>query len=213
MSEKKSIDSRYRNFACVVYPESAPDNWQSILSDHHISAFISPLHDKDINPTGEPKKPHYHVMVMFEGKKSSDQVSEIFRSIGGVGCEVVKSLRGYARYLCHLDNPEKAQYEPSDVRCIASDYIGTIGLAVDKYIAIGEMQDFCEKYNVFSFYTLSKYARSNRPDWFRILCDCGAIFMREYLKSRKWSIEQNYSEIVDPETGEVLTGGDPKNES
>ena len=57
MSEKKSIDSRYRNFACVVYPESAPDNWQSILSDHHISAFISPLHDKDIDEiTGRDKK-------------------------------------------------------------------------------------------------------------------------------------------------------------
>ena len=123
-----------------------------------------------------------------------------------------------------MDNPEKAQYEPSDVRCIASDYIGTIGLAIDKYVAIGEMQDFCEQYNVVSFYALAKYARGHRQDWHRILCDCGSVFMREYLQSRKWSKEQNFGDIEisqvnrqkaydaiakpvykDPETGEYLT--------
>lgn len=204
MSTEKSRDTRVRNYATVVYPESAPADWQDILSGHCIPAFISPLHDKDINPTGEPKKPHYHVVLMFEGKKSVEQVKEVFDSINGVGCEVVKSLRGYARYLCHLDNPEKAQYEPSDVRCIASDYIGTIGLAIDRYVALGEMEEFCEKYNVVSFYALAKYARGHRPDWHRILCDSGSVFMREYLQSRKWSKEQNYGDIIDPDTGEVL---------
>ena len=204
MAIEKTRDTRARNYATVVYPESAPENWQDILSDHCIPAFVSPLHDKDVNPTGEPKKEHYHVVLMFEGKKSVEQVQEVFKTIGGVGCEVVKSLRGYARYLCHLDNPEKAQYEPSAVRCIASDYIGTIGLAIDKYVAIGEMQDFCEKYNVISFYKLATYARNNRPDWHRILCDCGSVFMREYLKSRQWSKEQGIADIIDPDTGEVI---------
>nr|CRY97516.1 hypothetical protein [uncultured prokaryote] len=204
MSEPKTRDTRTRNFATVVYPESAPEGWQDILARHCVPAFISPLHDRDVNPTGEPKKPHYHVMLMFDGKKSVEQVTEVFTSIGGVGCEVVKSMRGYARYLCHLDNPEKAQYETSNVRSIAADYIGTIGLAIDKYVAIGEMQDFCEKYDVVSFYALSKYARSERSDWHRILCDCGAVYMREYLQSRKWSREQGFGDIIDPETGEKL---------
>jgi len=204
MSTDKARDTRVRNFATVVYPDSAPADWQDILARHCIPAFISPLHDKDVNPTGEPKKPHYHVLLMFDGKKSDDQVKEVFDSIGGVGLEKVKSLRGYARYLCHLDNPEKAQYEPSDVRSIAADYIGTIGLAIDKYIALGEMQDFCEEYNVVSFYALCKYARNHRPDWHRILCDSGSVYMREYLQSRKWSKEQHLDDIIDPNTGELL---------
>jgi hypothetical protein len=66
------------------------------------------------------------------------------------------------------------------------------------------MQDFCEQYNVVSFYALAKYARSHRPDWHRILTDCGAVYMREYLQSRKWSIDQNCGDIIDQETGEVL---------
>lgn len=206
MANSGQKDTRARNFATVVYPESAPAEWLDILSEHCIPAFISPLHDKDINPTGEPKKPHYHVIIMFEGKKSIDQVKEVFDSINGVGLEVVKSLRGYARYLCHLDNPEKTQYDVNEVRCIAADYLGTIGMAVDKYAAIGEMQDFCDKYNVISFYILAKYARSHRPDWHRILCDCGSVFMREYLKSRKWTVyESNLKDIVDPETGEIIS--------
>lgn len=204
MDNEKSRDARTRNFATVVYPESASENWRDILARHCVPAFISPLHDKDINPTGEEKKAHYHVVLMFDGKKSLAQVKEIVDTFGGVGCEVVKSIRGYARYLCHLDNPEKAQYDPSDVQCIASDYIGTIGLAIDKYHAIGEMQDFCDRYNVVSFYALATYARAHRSDWHRILCDCGSVFMREYLQSRKWSVEQDYGKIIDPETGEIV---------
>ena len=204
MATQKATDTRTRNFATVVYPESAPEDWKEILFTHCVPAFISPLHDKDINPTGEPKKPHYHVMLMFEGKKSVAQVEEIFSSINGVGCEVVKSVRGYARYLCHLDNPEKYQYDASEVTCLASDYLGTIGLAIDKYHAIGEMQDFCDRYNVVSFYALATYARAHRSDWHRILCDCGSVFMREYLQSRKWSVEQDYGKIIDPETGEII---------
>ena len=73
MAKESQKDTRVRNFATVVYPESAPENWQEILAEQFIPAFISPLHDKDINPTGEPKKPHYHVMIMYEGKKSESK--------------------------------------------------------------------------------------------------------------------------------------------
>ena len=204
MSTEKTRDTRARNFATVVYPESAPVDWYETLERHCVPALVSPLHDKDINPTGEYKKAHYHVILAFDGKKTREQVKEIFDSIGGVGLEVVKSMRGYARYLCHLDNPEKYQYDTGQVKSIALDYFSIIGTAVDKYVAIGEMQDFCDKYNIVSFYTLSKYARANRQDWHRILCDCGAVFMKEYLQSRKWSVEQGCTSIVDPETGEVL---------
>lgn len=206
MSDKKANKGyRTRNFATVVYPESAPEDWMEKLSQEFIPAFISPLHDKDVNPGGETKKPHYHVILMFDSVKTSEQAQEVFAKIGGVGCEMVKSIRGYCRYLCHLDNPEKAQYKQEDVKCLCgADYINTIGLAIDKYNALTEMEDFCEKYNVISFFALSRYASRHRSDWSRILKDCGAIYMREYLKSRQWSIENGHSDIIDPETGEIL---------
>ena len=186
--KKASGRGRTRNFATVVYPESAPDGWQEILSQQFVPAFISPLHDKDVNPTGEPKKPHYHVVLMFDGVKTREQAQDIISKINGVGCEVIQSIRGYARYLCHLDNPEKAQYKQEDVRSLCgADYPGTIGLVTDKYKAIGEMIDYCEDNGIYSYLELLKYCRMERFDWFRVLCDNGTVVMKEYLKSKSWT--------------------------
>ena len=191
MATEKTSNPRFRNFATVVYPDSAPENWQETLAGQFIPAFISPLHDKDKNPTGESKKPHYHVMLIFDGKKSKDQAKAVFDQIGGVGCEVVNSIRGYARYLCHLDNPEKAQYNPEDVRSLCgADYNHTIGLAIDKYKAIREMMAHCREYNIFSYSDLMDYCAEERPDWFRVLCDNGTLVMTNYLKSLSWTTDQ-----------------------
>lgn len=205
-TEKKTmVDNRARNFATVVYPESAPSDWQQILAEQFIPAFISPLHDKDENPTGEKKKEHYHVIVMFDGKKSPDQVKTIFDLIGGVGCEIVKSIRGYARYLCHLDNPEKAQYQPDDVRSLCgADYTSTIGLAIDKYKAIDEIMDFIDANGITSYRNLLQYCRKERRDWFRVLCDNGTYVILEYLKSAQWTENNTVVKSVDKETGEII---------
>lgn len=187
MSDKKSI-IRTRNYATVVYPDSCPDNWQEILVQQFVPSFISPLHDKDINPTGEPKKPHWHVIIMFEGVKTIEQAKAIFDLIGGVGCERVNSIRGYSRYLCHLDNPDKAQYNVDDVRSLSgADYTSCIGLATDRYKAIDEMMQYCDDNNVYSYSTLLRYCRSERRDWFRVLCDNGTFVIKEFLKSKTWS--------------------------
>lgn len=67
---------RTRNYATMVYPESAPENWQTVIAESKIPVFISPLHDKDINPDGTPKKPHYHVLTSFDSVKTVDQAKE-----------------------------------------------------------------------------------------------------------------------------------------
>lgn len=179
---------RFRNYASVVYPDSARDDWQDILAGQFIPSFISPLHDMDNNPDGEIKKPHFHIMLMFDGKKSEDQAKAVFSSISGVGCEVVQSLRGYARYLCHLDNPEKHQYAPEDVRALCgADYSDVIGLVTDKYKAIREIIDYVRKNDIYSFSDLLDYCSQDHMDWFRVLCDNGTIVIKEYLKSRMWT--------------------------
>lgn len=196
--------ARTRNYATIVYPESATDDWLDILKDLKIPAFVSPLHDNDLNPDDTPKKPHYHILLMFESLKTVDQAKEIIGKIGGVGCEVVNAIRGYARYLCHLDNPEKRQYDISNVISVCGiDYQTIIGLASDKYKAMSEMCDFCDQYNINSFYLLSKYARNQRQDWYRTLCDNGTMFMKEYLKSRQWSVNMGHENLID-ENGEVI---------
>lgn len=186
-NKKKETVYRTRNFACVVYKDSAPKDWQSILADQCVPCFVSPYHDSDINPTGEPKKPHWHVMLMFDNVKTREQAIEIFNKINGVGCEYINSLRGYARYLCHLDNPDKHLYSTEDVLSFSGvDYISIIGLVTDKYKTICEIMDFCDKYHVTSYQKLLQYCRVKRTDWFRTLCDNGTYVVLEYIKSSYW---------------------------
>lgn len=191
MVKKSSGAGRTRNYAAIVYPDSAPEFWQGILAEQAIPAFISPLHDKDLNPTGESKKPHYHVMLMFEGVKSIEQAEQVFDLINGVGCTKINSVRGYARYLVHADNPEKAQYSVSDVISLCgADYIAATALQSDKYIAISEMIDFIEDNNFFSYSKFLVYCKNNRQDWFRCLCDSSTLVIKEFLKSRKWDSDE-----------------------
>ena len=194
MSKKSTSGrGRTRNFATVVYPESAPKDWQEVLSMEFIPCFISPLHDKDKNPDGEVKKEHYHVMLMFEGVKTIAQAQEIFEKIGGVGCEKINSLRGYARYLIHLDNPDKYQYDEKDlISMCGADYHGICNLVTDKYKAIKEMIEYCAENDVYAYSDLLEYCMVNKFDWFRVLCDNGTIVIKEYLKSRTWKIKSNY---------------------
>ena len=206
MSKEKTSKTagagRTRNFATVVYPDSAPEGWIESLTQFFVPAFISPLHDLDINPGGEPKKPHYHVIIMFDSVKTKEQAKVIFDAIGGVGCEVVASIRGYARYLCHLDNPDKAQYNVDDVISLCgSDYPGVCSLATDKYKVIEEMIDWCLENYCYSYLDLMIYAKTERRDWFRSLCDNSTIVMKEFLKTFKWDLNQKaknerYNNIV-----------------
>lgn len=178
---------RTRNFATVVYPESANESWISTLEKQHIPALVSPVHDKDINTEGGMKKPHYHVLLLFDGVKTIEQAREAFEKICGVGAEPIQSLRAYARYLCHLDNPEKHQYDINDVKSLSgADYMSIISLATDKYSAIGEMMEYCLRNDIESYAVLLMYAKNNRADWFRILCDNGTGTIVQFLKSRYW---------------------------
>lgn len=188
---------RFRNFATVVYPDSAPDTWQQFIQDSHVPVFISPLHDQDINPDGEMKKPHYHVLVMFDSVKSLSQMEDFKIGIGGVGREIVQSLRGYARYLCHLDNPEKFQYPVDQVlQYNGADFLSIVSLAIDDDIALDQMCDWLNQNQVFLFCDLADYARKNRPDWYRLLRYKGAVFMREYCKSLQYRFRLDFKGLT-----------------
>ena len=176
-----------RNYAALVYPDSAPENWIDVLANEFVPAFVSPLHNLDKNPTGELKKPHYHVVIMFDGPKIPKLAEEFFAKIAGIGCKPVQSIRGYVRYLCHLDNPEKAPYDPTEVLCFSgADYYETINLVTDKYKSLREIQSYCNDANLTSFSDLIDFCSENRSDWFRILAD-NTIFIKEYLKSKQWT--------------------------
>lgn len=212
-SEKNNNSIRARNYTALIYPDSknTPDNWFEVLGELQLEFLISPLHDKDITDTGENKKPHYHVILLFDTLKTRKQAEDVFSTVGGVippkikgrDMFVVSSIKSAARYLCHIDNPDKAQYNVDDVKVIGSiNYLQIINLEIDRYQVIQAMVEFCKQSNIDEYYKLFEYAMEERPDWFRVLCDNGTYVMKEYLRSRHFN--KVTKQLIDKDTGEVV---------
>lgn len=190
----KQASQRTRNWAFVIYPgESAPKDWEKKLKSLNVPGFVSPLHT-DTNPDETEKKPHRHVLLMFEGVKSFEQVKSLTDALNAPQPQYVQSKSGYARYLCHMDNPEKKQYKPEDVICLGgADYVETVATAADLDRTISEMEEFCDEQGIYSYAALSRYARKNRPDWTRALRYRCTTHMKAYLQSMQWELKNGIS--------------------
>lgn len=115
-SNKSKKIVKGRDWTFIVYPESAPKNWREILDDTHLEWVESPLHDKDINPDGTKKKPHWHILIRFEGPVTIKNVEGYIESLNGPKPQKVGSAKGMVRYFAHLDNPEKYPYAIDDIK-------------------------------------------------------------------------------------------------
>lgn len=183
--------SKTRNWAFVVYPESAPEGWHGLLADTHMPAFISPLHDRDTDGDGVLKKPHYHVIIMSDGPITQKRANEIIEPFYGTkSAEYIKSLRGYVRYLAHLDDPEKAQYDPTDIVALSgadlTDALRPNLSDNDKYRIIGEITRYCEESKIYELSDLTKYAMSERDDWLPVIVE-KSYFITQFLASLRYS--------------------------
>lgn len=144
-----------RYWAFVLYPESAPENWREILQQTGLSICVSPLHDKDINPTGEPKKAHYHIILCYSGPTTFKCVKAITDSLNQPIPIALEQVRGYFRYLTHKDNPEKYQYDEKDITTIndfdidnyndlSVSQIKTIMIDIQKIIRDNNIYEYCD---------------------------------------------------------------------
>lgn len=189
-------EKRTRNWSTIIYPRqteqeetTCPDNWADILGELGVKCAVSPLHDKDVNGDGTPKKPHRHVLVAFEGVKSREQAVELFDRIGGVGAEPVNSLYGMTRYLTHMDNPEKAQYSTMDVLTFGGfeyrRYASTKEDEEKETVGhIGEIMEIVQNNLIFGFSDLAEVLMTERPELFTVFRK-NPYFFAQYLKSKQ----------------------------
>lgn len=199
----KVKDGRARNWTFVLYPESAPVEWSDVLNDLHIQWCVSPLHDKDVNADGTPKKPHWHVLLCFEGNKSQDQVDAISHSINGTICQKVSSVRGMVRYFTHMDNPEKYQYPASQIGCHGGfDPAEYLTLSKSYQLDIVEqMENWIQENDVYYLHELTEYARMyHRDDWYPALVFHNCYYIVQLLKERRESLKHSFDSADWPGT-------------
>lgn len=121
------MSSRSNVWACVIYPDdSAPSNYLEIIRSWLIPALISPVHDADRNADDSEKKKHVHILLYFGSgaNKSIDQVRYYTDQLHGTIPIRVNCTNAMIRYFIHKDNPEKHQYDQSELICCSGFEVG-----------------------------------------------------------------------------------------
>lgn len=176
----------HRVWMGVIWDESKDPNFLENFEEQGIRCFAI-KHDKDQTADGQIKKPHWHVLSVFEGKKSYSQMKDLYKRCAGDGVNTVQfrdDIGGAARYLCHLDSPHKYHYDPHDVVCInGTDYLEACTTVNDRTKFDIELKLLIDQYDITAFHILSDYATFVVPEW-RTCVDGRAVFWVKYLNSR-----------------------------
>lgn len=177
----------------MLYPESAPLNWRDRLDEMHIAWIESPLHDKDFDADGVVKKSHWHILLIFDSVKDFKQVQEITESLNAPIPQKAASAKALVRYMAHLDNPDKFQYDKGLIIGHGGADVADLlrPSASDRYVLISEMLDYVEEYSITEFCDLMDFARRNRfEDWFPLLCDSSAYIINQHIKSKRYKLDR-----------------------
>lgn len=205
---KKQNGERHRAWILIFYPDSAPAEWPDLLSEIHLPIWVSPLHDKDVwtaadeqkdkkHKAGAPKKPHYHLIAQYPEKVDRAQFLADFGCLNGPeNVKVPKSLISMVRYLAHLDDPDKAQYDRADVRVFGGadpglmDELGTH----ERHEALKAMRKYIREHDIIYFDLFYDYCDDCEIVWAHLLDDSCTYVIREYIKARAYRVEQERKE-------------------
>ncbi len=197
MEEKqKKKEIKKREWTFVIYPDSAPEDWRDIIRQRGITAAASPLHDRDINADGTPKKPHHHIIVVYDGPTTFSNVTALSQGeLHGTIPKVLDSPRGMYTYFTHEDNPEKAQYEKKDIEHFNGFNI--TDLCMLKSSEIQEIKervlDFIDDNDIFEYADLVRYLRlAGMRDELQVSME-STFFFDKYITSRR----NSYSRLND----------------
>lgn len=176
-----------RNWAMVLYPDSAPDNWIELLQKTGLQSAVSPLHDKDLDPTGEPKKAHYHIILCYSGPTSYTVVKSLCDSLNQPIPQALEQVRGYYRYLTHLDNPEKYQYDALGIKTINGfNIIDFVELTKSEVLRIKkELQGFIRSENIVEYADLMDFLQDGLNTDYYDVASCNTYFFEKYITSRR----------------------------
>ena len=181
-------DLKKRNWTFVLYDDSCAKDWEEYLISTGVP-FSYAYHDKDFTEVGEPKKPHYHVVICFDGPITYHNVSNYATRVGAANDVVqpVGSVRGIVRYFCHKDNPDKYQYsediiqcrngfDPQDYFCLTVSQQKALKRKVVRFIRDNEIEEYSD---------LVEILMDSEEDDMHDIATQNTFFFTQYMKSRR----------------------------
>lgn len=199
LNGKKGLSwGKARWYHCIVYPEhwETKEDLYKDLEKFGVPCALSPLHDKDVKETGEIKKAHYHLTLYWSGQCTPYRV---YTSLCGAlgedtfyGLEVVNNANTDIRYFCHLENPEKAQYNIDDIK----DFNG---FKSGKYLkesmvsdvdTVRQIKKIIKENNILFFNELDDFLDDNYPLLYEEFVTSRNVSrqVKDYIKGREYQM-------------------------
>lgn len=187
-----------RAWGGVIYPESLPENWLEILQNSGLQIAISPLHDKDINPDGTPKKPHYHIIIIYDGPTTFNNVKTFLEQLNAPNPIPLEQVRGYYRYLIHKDNPEKYQYDETQIKALNGfDFMNYVELTSAEINSIKkEIQKIIIKNHINEYCVLLDFLLDNDLNNYWDVASNHTIFFNTYITSRRHKLNSEIQDLL-----------------
>ena len=217
--DEKRAGTRSRNWTVVFFVDELPSNFIEMIEETGIMATFSPVHNKDTNADGSPKKPHRHSILIFDSVKTVEQVykflgelfgtvtveefDEVFTDVNGnavktktgehqsvPGVPLPKRCEnrvGMVRYFLHLDNPEKAQYEKSEIVCINGANVDEMLKSADEaFVLQATVESIIEEQGFTEYAVVAKYLRESDFDLYKTFTT-HTLHFNAFISSRRHS--------------------------
>lgn len=163
-SDKKRLVTKVGvkgNIRVITITDNVPEHWDELISiaksSYSYYAYI--YHDCDVDSDSSPIAKHLHLICFDKGGTTLKRHIERFSSVvPGNFIEKVRSPRAMVRYLIHLDQPTKFQYDrslivtnsPDKVANFLSDFSDDVLSEYSDFIALYtgriSISDYLEKY-------------------------------------------------------------------
>lgn len=190
------MDIKKRNWGFVLYPESAPEDWKDILQLKGLAFAVSPLHDKDINPTGEEKKPHYHIILTYGSPTTYKNVKTITDELNQPIPIPLESVRGYYRYFTHKDNPEKYQYNESGIELFNAFDVTDVMNNFEVFQCMKEIQTVILENDILEYCDLMDFLVMNDKMELWNVASSHTCFFNTYITSKRHKLKKEEVNII-----------------
>lgn len=195
---------KFRYFVFLVYPSSAPADWWERLRATHGMFACSPLHE----PDEENKSPHYHVIYCHSNPVRFEFAKKLLVDTGIPSNGYVEPCphpSGYMRYLVHLDDGEKQQFEGNPMKLIRTCNAFPLDLSreltkLERREVRAEVINYIRTYRIKEYSTLvNNLMDEGLFDEFDFACN-HTIFLKSYIDSCRWSNHNKYGSLPDNES-------------
>ena len=177
-----------RNWGAVLYPESLPSNWLEILQLKGLPFAVSPLHNKDIDDevSKTTKKPHYHIILCFPGPTTDKVVNDIIvKELGQPIAIPLESVGGYYRYFTHKDNPDKYQYDSTDIKLFNGFDVSDVLNNFEVFKIMKEIQNLILENCILEYADLMDFLIQNdKMEMWNVACS-HTVFFNSYITSKR----------------------------